>query len=91
VTPERVTRLDARMIEIAVDVALHAQPLHYAPRSKIRNCGHRNDFTKPECRESEIERRGRTFGRVAVSPVLAGKAPSDFRSRSEVFGERHVL
>src|SRR5439155_11743091 len=83
VAPQTVAFRDARMIEIALDVAVQTDGFHHPARSPIADRRHRDDSIEVRSLEAESERKSGRLARVAAAPMRGREAPADFDRRRE--------
>src|SRR5438045_1586955 len=81
---ERVTVGQTRMIEILGWVAPHAEPLHDRLRAPVRHRREGDDGGKAERPEPVGDDQPRRLGRIAVTPVIERKPPTDLDAGREM-------
>src|SRR4051812_23502235 len=80
---QRMTFLDARMVEVVTRIVAHPEALHHATRPRVAWRRERDDLRQPELAERGIQCRNRAFGRDPAVPVLERDAPTDLDARRE--------
>jgi hypothetical protein len=74
------------MVEIIGRVMVHADLLHYAPRTNIAWHCERDHLRELQCLKPESQSRCGAFSRIPLSPVLSGEPPADL----DTWGEMRV-
>src|SRR5580704_17130976 len=79
----------AGMVEIAVEIAPHAEPFHHAARGRVDRGGVGNDFPQSQPRETVIHRGARGFAGEAAAPERRSERPHRLDCRRHRIGLRH--
>src|SRR4051812_26039163 len=82
--PQRMTRLDIRVIEIVGWITRHADALHDSSRAHVQRDGERDNLLKCQLLEAEPQALGGCLTGVTVTPVFLQQSPSNFNARTEV-------
>lgn len=72
-----------RVVEVAIRVPGHANPVHDPARPMIGYGGEGDDFPEPDLLKSEADCFAGAFRGVAMSPLSGVEAPTHFHTRSE--------
>src|SRR4051812_8346919 len=79
--PQRMTRLEIRVIEIVGRITRHADALHDSPRALVQRNGEGDDLFKCQLLEAKAQAPGGCLTGVTVTPVFLREPPSNFNAR----------
>src|SRR4051812_29144225 len=78
---QRAAGGNARVLEGAGLVFLHAKALHHRARAAIGRHGEGDDLVQTELFESKLQRAARAFGGEAFAPMRLCQPPADLDTR----------
>ena len=79
--PQRMTRLEIRVVEIVGWITRHPNAFHDSSRAHVQRNGERDDLLKCQLLEAEAQALNGSLTDVPLAPVFLQQSPSDFNAR----------